>query len=691
MINRPRPLPLIAWLLLALLILTAALPAATRKPAARKTAKPAAKVTKPAPKPPAKPVIGDPAIRPGPPARPHPLREVTGALGADIPEAASLADLGPQLDAWKAAGCTFVRLRMSWQRYQPANGPYQWGVIDKAVDLAQAKGLGVVGVLGRCAVWASRGNTSYKPQERVCMVAGKLDFWSAYVTSAVRHFKNRVRYWQIWEQPSIEYFRGTRGDYQTMVAAASAAARAEDPTCRLILPDAGSLDLAALDSLRTQPLWARFDIVGLAPASTRPADLLRPLSYLPQVVPPARPVWITDWQAADTPEGITQLAKALTISRALGVARAIVRFEPANGAASALPQLAPVAGALAGSYHGLAADRGLQAYAFGTGSQTSVVAWDDDATGMVLLGTPPAAPPVTEQPAETPATAPPAEQPSETPPGGTATELPTLPTDGTTPAPGAPIIGENLLPVPQLALPWAPGAAVTVQGPTAGQLTVEPGTPAAVEVAAEPVVLTGGAPLPLDQFREGVSPRPPRPAVDERLAAGREVTAGVQGEAWVERGLYNERLRDRPGGAVTMTRAGDRWALRTHISTDNARDNAWYYLDVDDSFVYLDRGQTKLEVVVEVRGATQPSNLGFSLLYDSTSGYRFSPWVTVEQGPGWFTYTTTLTDASFANRAGYDFRLSATGSKEDMYLSSVTVRKIVPPAAGVLPAGQPSP
>ena len=79
------------------------------------------------------------------------------------------------------------------------------------------------------------------------------------------------------------------------------------------------------------------------------------------------------------------------------------------------------------------------------------------------------------------------------------------------------------------------------------------------------------------------------------------------------------------------------------------------------------------------RSARAPRQVGFNLLYDSTTGYRFTPWQWVDVRDGWATYTIRLTDANMANTWGWDFAINTSGNRaEDLTIRSVTVRKGAP-------------
>ncbi len=98
---------------------------------------------------------------------------------------------------------------------------------------------------------------------------------------------------------------------------------------------------------------------------------------------------------------------------------------------------------------------------------------------------------------------------------------------------------------------------------------------------------------------------------------------------------------------------------------------------MDDAWLYFDRGKTRLAITVECEGSWMgEKKLGFNLLYDSTTGYRFTPWQWVDPGYGWHSYRVILDDVNFANRDGWDFRINAKGSKHDLWVCSVTVEKL---------------
>jgi len=237
------------------------------------------------------------------------------------------------------------------------------------------------------------------------------------------------------------------------------------------------------------------------------------------------------------------------------------------------------------------------------------------------------------------------------------------------------------------ALAWTRGEARALELPAATEMRVvaidgQAQPPevrenrAVVRVGEGPVLITGLPSALVEEARTNASSGPllPRPSRERDYSASPEVSARL-GRVGEERGLYNVPFRTRRTGAVEPVEVDGVEAVRTNVS----RDVFYVYFDVDDTFVFFGEGRAPVDIIVEVRGARAAQQLGFNVLYDSTTGYRFTSWQWVEAKDGWVTYTIRLTDASFSNTWGWDFALNAAGNRaEDLTVRSVTVRKGAP-------------
>lgn len=226
-------------------------------------------------------------------------------------------------------------------------------------------------------------------------------------------------------------------------------------------------------------------------------------------------------------------------------------------------------------------------------------------------------------------------------------------------------------------VPLATAGSPAAVGPAGG--AVPAGPEGTVPAGPEPVFVSNPAPSVVeeaqDAARRGPAGAPRDPGHDFSQA---ESVSARLGAVNVEHGLYNQRLRDRPAGGVVPVVVDGVEAVRT----DQPRDAVYVYFDVDHSYAYFVDGRYDLLITVEVHRARAPRQVGFDLLYDSMSGYRFTPWQWVEAGEGWAAYTVRITDADFSSTWGWDFAVNGAGdTREDLIVRAVTVRKVPAGAA----------
>ena len=218
-------------------------------------------------------------------------------------------------------------------------------------------------------------------------------------------------------------------------------------------------------------------------------------------------------------------------------------------------------------------------------------------------------------------------------------------------------------------VPIATTGAPALIGAT-GQPIAPSGAAGVVSLGAAPVFIHKPRPLARPRRGRRAAAGPPLIPIapDRDFAKAPEVSAQLAAVN-VEHGLYNQMFRTLPAGAVFPVTVDGIDAVRTNPST-----NAVYlYFDVADTYAYFDDGRYDLLITVQVHRASAAQLVGFNLLYDSMTGYRFTPWQWVDAGAGWATYTARLTDAAFAHTWGWDFAINGAGDqKEPLVVRSVT-------------------
>ncbi|MGQ9504948.1 MAG: GH39 family glycosyl hydrolase [Thermogutta sp.] len=104
-------------------------------------------------------------------------------------------------------GVKWARLQTGWARTEETPGVYNFGWLDEVVDAVIAE---------RVTPWfnVGYGNRLYTPEAPDVSAVGWIPIynadaqkaWLRYVRALVDHFRNRVKHWEIWNEPNIKGF-----------------------------------------------------------------------------------------------------------------------------------------------------------------------------------------------------------------------------------------------------------------------------------------------------------------------------------------------------------------------------------------------------------------------------------------------------------------------------------------------------
>jgi len=125
---------------------------------------------------------------------------------------------------WNRTLSTGTQFR--WNVIEPTKGNFIWK--DEEIDLAARYGMTVYGTIGSEIVhvpaWALDGTG-----------LPKLDEWETFVSTVVNHYKDKVDYWEIWNEPEAEGgLKGKETFYAQLLQTAYNAAKTADPNCTII-------------------------------------------------------------------------------------------------------------------------------------------------------------------------------------------------------------------------------------------------------------------------------------------------------------------------------------------------------------------------------------------------------------------------------------------------------------------------
>ncbi|MEW5946337.1 MAG: beta-galactosidase [bacterium] len=143
----------------------------------------------------------------------------------------------------RRAGIRWVRVNIPWRAVEAEKGSFDFEGYDRAVDAYVERGIGILAVLMSPPDRARRVPENYAPITRG-VHAGWGDFppndveaWGNYVFETVSHFKDRVKHWEIWNEPwphSLFFAGGTYEDYADLLRVAHARAKEADPDCVIV-------------------------------------------------------------------------------------------------------------------------------------------------------------------------------------------------------------------------------------------------------------------------------------------------------------------------------------------------------------------------------------------------------------------------------------------------------------------------
>ncbi len=242
------------------------------------------------------------ATRPAPPTSAAPERPARDIPLADVSPWGANFFLHEEVEDWnvektiewaEAAGIRWAKQHFPWYEIERAPGDFRWQKYDRIVDLYRAHGIEVVARLDFPPEWVKAADwvPPDKRQPPVNFPPADNEAYARFVRATVEHFKGRVRFFQIWNEPNLLAEWGWNpahpvdpAEYVAMLRSAASAARAADPNAVILAAPLAAnretIDLAGnmneLDYLRgmyAAGAAEQFDVLGVnAFGMDRPPD-----------------------------------------------------------------------------------------------------------------------------------------------------------------------------------------------------------------------------------------------------------------------------------------------------------------------------------------------------------------------------------------------------------------------------------
>lgn len=215
------------------------------------------------------------------------------------------------------AGIKWSREEYTWSLIEPEEGKFQWERYDRAIDAASRYGVHLFGLFDYTVPWSSGAIAPRNDAQRA-------DF-ANYVFQTVSHFKGRVKYWEVWNEPNIDVFWWPHvnvADYVALLRETYLSVKRADPTAVVMLGGCSGSDLAWMDAIYKNGGGDYFDVLGFHPYADKSAlddgryeynlKYIRALMAHYGVV---KPGWITEVGWPTTQGGITHEEQAAAYAK----------------------------------------------------------------------------------------------------------------------------------------------------------------------------------------------------------------------------------------------------------------------------------------------------------------------------------------------------------------------------------------
>jgi hypothetical protein len=137
------------------------------------------------------------------------------------------------LEMVREMGAPWIVEYFPWAYYEPERGRFAWAHADMVVDHAVAQGLTVIARLGYTPAWARPKAAGFLYLDE----AHYADF-ANYAYAFVEHFKGRIQYIIIWNEPNLRHEWGDRdvdpAGYVEMLRQCYLMAKRADPTVQVL-------------------------------------------------------------------------------------------------------------------------------------------------------------------------------------------------------------------------------------------------------------------------------------------------------------------------------------------------------------------------------------------------------------------------------------------------------------------------
>jgi polysaccharide biosynthesis protein PslG len=192
----------------------------------------------------------------------------------------------------ESMGARWVRHTFKWDQINPGPGTWRFEAFDSLMGLADANGAKVIAVLAYDVGWIHPGGTATRN-----VTPDLLPLYLDYVREVVGRYRGRVDAWEIWNEPNVTFWKGSRKDFYRLAAEAAKLVKELDPGTPLLAGATFRTDSGFIAGLRDAGAFAYADALSIHPYAVSPTGVSRQIAAAKEILlglPPGKELWITE-------------------------------------------------------------------------------------------------------------------------------------------------------------------------------------------------------------------------------------------------------------------------------------------------------------------------------------------------------------------------------------------------------------
>ena len=199
---------------------------------------------------------------------------------------------GKQLSLMNDAGIDWVRTDFDWSGVQRQDGTWDFSNLDATVAKAEQAGVEILPILDYDVPWAS---PAFK----------HMDQWLEYVRRTVTRYKDRLRYWEVWNEPDgagFWYNKPDPAEYAILLKATYTEIKKIDPELTVLISGFSGIPYGYIEGVYKADAADYFDIMAVHPyryprypeEASLKDDLDKLRDLMAKYGDQDKPIWLTE-------------------------------------------------------------------------------------------------------------------------------------------------------------------------------------------------------------------------------------------------------------------------------------------------------------------------------------------------------------------------------------------------------------